>query len=167
MQTERLIEGGSEKSTGAIENLSGEVSTLEANIQALLPQREPFLFVSELLYADKDEIIGTMIYGEAFPYYLPCSPLRKIVPGVILIESIVQCGGAGVSKAGIFGNIPWGLAAIEKAVFRGVVEPNTTIKMVVKNLKVSSKILKQSGVSYYKEKAILKASWFCLPFAMS
>ena len=67
MQTERLIEGGSEKSTGAIENLSGEVSTLEANIQALLPQREPFLFVSELLYADKDEIIGTMTYGEAFP----------------------------------------------------------------------------------------------------
>ena len=122
------------------------------------------MFVDELLFADKGEIIGVKTYDESFPYYLTCSQQRKIVPSVILIESLVQCGGAGVTKLGIVEKGLWGLASIEKAQFRDVVEPNATVRMVVKNLKISTKILKQTGVSFCAERAILKASWFCLRF---
>ncbi|MDF2502442.1 MAG: Beta-hydroxyacyl-(acyl-carrier-protein) dehydratase FabA/FabZ [Anaerosporomusa subterranea] len=136
----------------------------KVDIESLLPQREPFLFVDELLSAGMDEIVGMMKYDETFPYYLSCSRQRKIVPGVILIESLVQCGGAGVTHLGITEKALWGLASLEKVQFRGVVEPNTTVKMVVKNLKISNKVLKQTGVSLREGEAILQATWFCLRF---
>jgi 3-hydroxyacyl-[acyl-carrier-protein] dehydratase len=136
----------------------------KVDIKTLLPQREPFLFVDELLSAGMDEIVGMMKYDETFPYYLSCSRQRKIVPGVILIESLVQCGGAGVTKLGIIEKALWGLASLEKVQFHGVVELNSTVKMVVKNLKISNRILKQTGVSFCEGETILEATWFCLQF---
>jgi 3-hydroxyacyl-[acyl-carrier-protein] dehydratase len=137
---------------------------LEADIKTLLPQREPFLFVDALLSADKGEIIGLKNYDESFPYYISCSVERKIVPGVILLESLVQCGGAGITHLGFTEQALWGLASIEKVQFHGVVTMNTTVKMVVRNLKISSKIVKQTGVSFCEERVVLKATWFCLRF---
>lgn len=131
-------------------------------IKALLPQREPFLFVDELVSVAKDEIVGIKTYSESFPYYLNCSDQIKLVPGVILIESLVQCGGAGATQQGIAGKMLWGLASIEKARFYDTVELGNTVKMVVKNLRINNRILKQSGVSVCSERVILRANWFCV-----
>ena len=35
------------------------------------------------------------------------------------------------------------------------------IKYVVKNIRVSNRLIKQSGVAYYKEVPITKATWVC------
>jgi len=131
----------------------------KTDIKALLPQREPFLFVDELLSAGMDEIVGMMKYDESFPYYLDCSPHQKIVPGVILIESLVQCGGAGVTKLGIIEKALWGLASLEKVRFHGVVEANSTVKVVVKNLKNARWSLKHEGVSSIEGKIIHGPTW--------
>lgn len=134
----------------------------KADIKELLPQRDPFLFVDELLSADMNEIIGLMTYDDTFLYYRDCSPQLRIVPGTILIESLVQCGGAGVTKLGITEKALWGLASLERVQFFGVVEPNSTVRMVVQNVKLSNRLIKQTGVSFCEDKAILKATWFCL-----
>jgi 3-hydroxyacyl-[acyl-carrier-protein] dehydratase len=136
----------------------------KADIESLLPQREPFLFVDELLSADRNEIIGMMTYDETFLYYRDCSPQLRIVPGTILIESLVQCGGAGATKLGAAENALWGLASLEAVRFFCVVEPNSTVRMVVQNLKLSNRLIKQTGISFCEDKAILKATWFCLRF---
>ena len=75
-----------------------------SEIESLLPQRYPFLFVDEILSADKNEIIGTKIYDASFLYFQEHSPGQKFVPNSILVESIVQCGGAGITQIGLTKN---------------------------------------------------------------
>ncbi len=132
------------------------------NIEELLPQRHPFLFVDEILSADCDETVGTQTYDNFFPFYQADFSGSKIVPGVILLESMVQCGGAGVTKAGIFPRASWGLASLEKVQFFHIVTYKSTVKMVVKNLKVSNKMLKQTGIAFCNDHKILEATWLCL-----
>lgn len=134
------------------------------DIKDLLPQREPFLFVKEILAADREKTVGLMTYDAAFPYYLTWSPQRKIVPEAILIESLVQCGGAGIVRLGLTEKALWGLASLEKVQIFGVVKPNSTVKLVVQNVKISNRLLKQSGVCFYEDSPVLQASWLCLRF---
>jgi len=131
-------------------------------IETLLPQRYPFLFVDEIIAATIDEIIGNKTYDNSFLYYQKYFPDQEIVPNVILIESIVQCGGAGVSQIGIFEKVLWVLAALESVQFFGCIKSNSTVRMVVKTLKISNKLLKQSGTAFCGGHAILEATWLCL-----
>lgn len=131
-------------------------------IERLLPQRYPFLFVDEILSATKDEIIGIKTYDSSFFFYQEYIPGQKAVPSVILIESLVQCGGAGVTLLGIFEKASWGLASLDKVQFLGCIEANATVKMVVKTLKVSNKLLKQTGTAFCDGHIILEATWLCL-----
>ena len=131
-------------------------------IERLLPQRYPFLFVTEILSTDHNETVGVQIYDQSFPFYQRHFPKGERVPSVILIESMVQCGGAGVTQAGIFLKASWGLASLEKVQFWGSVESGAVVNMIVKNLKVSTKILKQRGTAFCGGQKILEATWLCL-----
>lgn len=131
-------------------------------IETLLPQRTPFLFVDEIISATVDEIIGVKTYNNSFIFYQRFFSDPPIVPNVILIESIVQCGGAGVTKMGIFAKASWGLASLEDVHFIHAVEAGSTVKMVVNTLKISNKLLKQTGTAFCKGHIILKATWLCL-----
>ncbi|EIW20592.1 MULTISPECIES: 3-hydroxyacyl-ACP dehydratase FabZ family protein [Pelosinus] len=131
-------------------------------IETLLPQRYPFLFVDEIISANRDEIIGKKTYDATFLYFQEYFPGKKIVPHSILIESIVQCGGAGVNDTGLFTKALWGLASIETAHFFDSVEPNIPVTMIVKNLRITDKILKQTGTASCDGKKVLEATWLCL-----
>lgn len=131
-------------------------------IEELLPQRYPFLFVDNIVSADENEIIGVKTYDASFLFYQGSLSEEKIVPSVILIESIVQCGGAGVTQMGIFPKGSWGLASLENVHFTGLVTEGTTVKMAVKNIKVSDKVLKQRGAAFCNGEQILEAAWLCL-----
>lgn len=132
------------------------------DIELLLPQRDPFLFVDELLSAESREITGVMTYDAAFPYYQEYLPGKMIVPATLLIEALVQCGGAGVKKLGITGSELWGVAALEKVRFFDAVSPDSTVRMVVQNHKLSSRLIKQTGESFCDGRRILRATWICL-----
>ncbi|SFM03256.1 3-hydroxyacyl-ACP dehydratase FabZ family protein [Pelosinus propionicus] len=131
-------------------------------IETLLPQRYPFLFVDEIISANRDEIIGRKTYDAAFLYFQEYFPGKKIVPQSILIESIVQCGGAGVNDTGLFSKALWGLASIETVHFFDFVAPDVPVTLIVKNLKITDKILKQTGFASCEGKKILEATWMCL-----
>lgn len=130
------------------------------DIDGLIPHRDPFQFVDNIISANQDEIIGVKTYDDPF-FIKGHFPERKIVPGVIVIESMAQCGGAGVNMLGIAGEGLWGLATVENAEFLGVIEPKKTVKIVVKNIKISNKIIKQSGVALCDGKVVVKATWLC------
>jgi 3-hydroxyacyl-[acyl-carrier-protein] dehydratase len=131
-------------------------------IETLIPQRYPFLFVDKLLAVSQNEIVGIKAYTVDFLFYQELLPGEKVVPPAILIESIIQCGGAGVTKLGIFPRACWGLASLDSIHIFDWVKLNMTTRMVIKNRKVSNKVLKQSGVIFCDEKKILEASWLCL-----
>jgi 3-hydroxyacyl-[acyl-carrier-protein] dehydratase len=85
------------------------------------------------------------------------------VPGVILIEAMAQCGGAGIKKLGLADGL-FGFANIERATFYKGVEYNSLFKMIVKNIKVTDRYTKQSGIGLVNDEPCVELTWTCVKF---
>ncbi|MBF8964063.1 beta-hydroxyacyl-ACP dehydratase [Pontibacter sp. FD36] len=129
----------------------------------LLPHREPFLFVDTILLSNEEKTIGTITFDKANLTLCTTFPNLDFVPATILIEAMAQCGGAGIKKFSAIQGL-FGLATIESAVFHKVVPHGAEIEMVVRNLRVSERILKQSGVAYLDGEPAIEATWTCIRF---
>lgn len=127
-------------------------------IEKLLPHRAPFLFVDEILSADKDMIVGTQTFDEEDEAILS----RDFpIPYPIILESMAQCGGAGIRSIGQTDGL-FALANLEFANFISPAHFGQTIRYEVKNLRMSEKMLKQSGKAYINDVLIVEAAWMCV-----
>ena len=68
-------------------------------VLALVPQREPFRFIDEILELDENHIVSTVRFSPELDFYRGHFPGRPITPGVILIEAMAQ---AGVVALGLY-----------------------------------------------------------------
>jgi UDP-3-O-[3-hydroxymyristoyl] N-acetylglucosamine deacetylase / 3-hydroxyacyl-[acyl-carrier-protein] dehydratase len=68
------------------------VYTLE-DIKKRLPHRYPFLFVDKIIYLDDTTVVGIKNVTFDEPYFQGHFPNEPIMPGVLLVESLAQCGG--------------------------------------------------------------------------
>jgi 3-hydroxyacyl-[acyl-carrier-protein] dehydratase len=131
------------------------------DVKQYLPHRDPFLFVDRIEKADAEQIVGYRMFRETDDFFRGHFPGFPVVPGVILIESLAQCGGAGAKIAtGIQGL--FFLATVEKAKFRRQVKPGDEIRMEIRTLRVSKIMLRQAGKAFVGEELAVEAEWFCL-----
>ena len=104
-------------------------------IEAILPHREPFLLIDEVLELEPGERVVARKTVRADEWYLAGHfPGRPVMPGVLLIECMAQTAGAmvlhhmGDEYAGklVF------FMSIDKARFRKPVVPGDTVRFPVK-----------------------------------
>jgi 3-hydroxyacyl-[acyl-carrier-protein] dehydratase len=134
-----------------------------SEIESLLPHREPFLFVDEIVEATNEKIIAKRTFTENEYFFKGHFPDYPVVPGVILVETMAQSGGAGLRKLGVFGGDGlFFFATVDKVKFRRQVRPGDELRSEVVNLRVSPKMIKQSGKAYVGDELAAEAEWMCL-----
>lgn len=131
-------------------------------IKKLLPHREPFLYVDRLEKIEKETIVGSRRYTENDYFFKGHFPEYPVVPGVILVESMAQCGGAGIKALLDAKDALFFLASIDKVKFRKQVRPGDTIRFEITNLRTSPRMIKQKGIAYLGEDIVAEAEWLCL-----
>jgi len=132
-------------------------------IESLIPHRTPFLFVDKLVSLSKEEIVGTKVFADSDSFLRGSFPGADFVPGVILIEAMAQCGGAGIKKLGLADGL-FGLANVENANFFKGVGYGMVFTMVIRNIKIADKYLKQRGTGLVNNEPCLDLTWTCVKF---
>jgi 3-hydroxyacyl-[acyl-carrier-protein] dehydratase len=134
-------------------------------ISELLPHREPFLFVDEILRSDKEGVSARHVFTENEFFFRGHFPRYPVVPGVILIETMAQSGGAGLRRLGLpelAGDALFFLASVDKVKFRRQVRPGEEVRSEIVNLRVSANMIKQAGKAYVGDELAAEAEWLCL-----
>ena len=61
-------------------------------VKEILPHREPFLFIDEIVELTDTTVVATRTVRADEPQFKGHYPHRPIMPGVLLCETVVQCG---------------------------------------------------------------------------
>ena len=86
-----------------------------------------------------------------------------VVPGVILVECLAQCGGAGIVKSGrVPGNSDFFLATVKEAKFHAKVGPGDRLDMEIETLRIArNRFIIQHGRGLVNGELAVEASWVC------
>ncbi len=132
-------------------------------IEQLIPHRAPFLFVDRIEAADSEKITAYRKFTEEDFFFQGHFPEYPVVPGVILVETMAQAGGAGLRKIGVIGdNSLFFLGTVDKVKFRRQVRPGDEVRLEITNLRVSPRMIKQAGRAFVGDELAAEAEWMCL-----
>ena len=138
-------------------------------VLSYLPHRPPFLFADRVeiegLSTDApngERIIGYRLFRPEEALFGGHFPGYPVVAGVILLESMFQCGGVGVRKMGIAGAGTFFLAKVKEARFRRQVRPSELFRAEIENLRATPHIVHQKGLGFVGDEIAVEAEWISI-----
>ena len=149
-------------------DLTEEIKRIDIQqIMELLPHRFPFLLVDRVLdYTISDEkktlrAIKNVSYDE--PYFQGHFPVKPVLPGVLILESMAQATGilaftmVGKPNADEL----YYFASVENAKFRKPVIPGDQMVLDVEYLKERRRIARFTGVASVDGNVVCSAELMC------
>ncbi len=136
----------------------GEKKLNILEIMDFLPHRYPFLMVDRIESIEGQKIIGIKNVTINEPHFQGHFPGKPIMPGVLIVEGMAQCGGILA-----FQSVPNPkeklvyFASLDNIKFRRPVEPGDTIRYEIEVLRFSGKICKMKGAVYVGEELACSA----------
>jgi 3-hydroxyacyl-[acyl-carrier-protein] dehydratase len=115
-------------------------------IESLIPHRPPFLLVDEILELEPgSRVVGRREIRADDWWFRGHFPERPVMPGVLTVEAIAQCGAVAVLAAEQNrGKIPF-FGGIDACRFKRVVEPGDALTLECEFVRVRGPIAKGKG----------------------
>lgn len=110
----------------------------QEEIKKILPHRDPFLFVDEIIEQTEDSITGVRQLTGQEEFFKGHFPGNPIFPGVLMIEALAQTAGVlALQKTNLAGAITF-FAGVDGVRWKRPVKPGDKVilKTVVKKLRV-------------------------------
>jgi UDP-3-O-[3-hydroxymyristoyl] N-acetylglucosamine deacetylase/3-hydroxyacyl-[acyl-carrier-protein] dehydratase len=102
-------------------------------IKRMLPHRNPFLLLDKIIEKGSDYIIGIKNVTMNEPFFVGHFPEEPVMPGVLIIESMAQCGGVFViSSMHADGDYSTYFMTMDNIKFRKKVVPGDTLIYKIK-----------------------------------
>lgn len=124
-----------------------------------LPHRYPFLFVDRVVELEKGKsIVGLKNVTVNEPFFQGHFPGKKIMPGVLIVEAMAQCGGIL-----LYHSIPNPegkfvvLSKIDQARFRRPVVPGDTLRLEAELVKLRQKFCQLKARALVGEEVVAEA----------
>jgi len=127
-------------------------------IMNTLPHRYPFLMVDRIIEITESKVVGIKNVTINEPFFQGHFPGDPIMPGVMIVEGMAQCGGIAVLKnREDRDKISPYFAAIDGVRFKRPVRPGDQIRYEITLLKNSSRLAKMKGQTFVGDELACEA----------
>ncbi|TMQ60376.1 MAG: bifunctional UDP-3-O-[3-hydroxymyristoyl] N-acetylglucosamine deacetylase/3-hydroxyacyl-ACP dehydratase [Candidatus Eisenbacteria bacterium] len=118
-------------------------------IMEIMPHRYPFLLIDRILSLEENRVVGIKNVTINEPFFVGHFPGHPIMPAVLIIEAMAQCGGVLLLNAVdhpkeklVY------FIGIDRAKFRKPVRPGDQLRFELTLLRLKSRICKMEGKAY-------------------
>lgn len=117
-------------------------------IEKILPHRDPFLLIDEVLELDPGKRVVARRHLRAEDWWFTGHfPARPVMPGVLTVEAIAQAGAVAVlADPGNHGKLPF-FAGIDGCKFKRIVEPGDTLTLECEFVRIRGPVARGNGVA--------------------
>lgn len=123
-------------------------------IKEIIPHREPFLLVDEILEMDEDHVVGRKYVTGEEDFFRGHFPQEPVMPGVLIIEAIAQAGAVAVlSRPEFKGRIAY-FGKMNNVRFKHKVVPGDVLRLEMTLDKVRGSIGFGTGRAYIGENTL-------------
>ena len=128
-------------------------------IERILPHRYPFLLVDKVLdMVPRESVIAIKNVTINEPFFSGHFPIKRIMPGVLIIEALAQAGGLLLLNTidDPIGKLVY-FTGLDDVRFRKPVIPGDQIRMEVSLMQYRLSLCKMKGVAYVDDEVVAEA----------